>query len=73
MAGVKRAAIVDPRNKRQSAETRHVETATKDGDNDLGEEPVKKNNAVHPIISIALVPMIEQSRDDVGGIQLHAC
>ena len=42
MAGVKRPAIVDPRNKRQSAETRRVETATEDGDNDCEEEPVEK-------------------------------
>ena len=42
MAGVKHPAIIDSRNKRQSAETRRVEAATKDGDNDRGEEPVKK-------------------------------
>ena len=38
----------------------------------VGRNFLWRNTAVHPIISIALVSTIEQSRDHVGGVQ-HAC
>ena len=44
MAGVKRPPIVDPRDKRQNAETCRVATATKVGDNDRGEKLFMKKH-----------------------------
>ena len=33
----------------------------------------RNNNVVHPRISVALVPLREQSRDQDGGVPVHTC